>query len=47
LPIFGIFDIASPWSADRAFVRIVKEFHELPANALVILAALGASLAVP
>jgi cytochrome b561 len=35
LPIFGVFDIASPWSADRAFARSVKEFHELLANALV------------
>jgi cytochrome b561 len=46
LPIFGVFDIASPWSTDRAFARIVKEFHELLANALVILAALQAAAAL-
>jgi cytochrome b561 len=46
LPIFGVFDIVSPWSADRAFARSGKEFHELLANALVILVALhvGAAL---
>ena len=46
LPIFGVFDIASPWSGDRAFARSVKEFHELLANALVILAALHTAAAL-
>jgi cytochrome b561 len=28
LPIFGLFEIASPWSADRAFAHDAKEVHE-------------------
>ena len=46
LPIFGLTEIASPWTADRAFARKVKEVHELMANALVILAALHAAAAL-
>lgn len=38
LPLFGLGEIASPWSADRAFAGSVKEIHEVVANALVILA---------
>ena len=46
LPIFGLAEIASPWTVDRAFARNVKEVHELMANALVILAALHAAAAL-
>jgi cytochrome b561 len=46
LPLFGFYEIASPWVADRAFARSVKEVHELLANALVILAALHAAAAL-
>jgi cytochrome b561 len=46
LPIFGLTEIASPWTADRAFARNVKEVHELMVNALVILAALHAAAAL-
>ena len=46
LPVFGLFEIASPWPADRAFARSVKGVHELLANALVILAALHAAAAL-
>ena len=46
LPIFGVFDIASPWPADRALTRSVKEFHEVLANALVIFAAFHAAAAL-
>lgn len=46
LPIFGLTEIPSPWSADRAFARNIKEIHELMANALVILAALHAAAAL-
>jgi len=46
LPVFGLFDIASPWVADRAFARSLKGVHELFANALVILAALHAAAAL-
>lgn len=46
LPIFGVTEIASPWAADRAFARSVKEAHELLSNALVILALLHAAAAL-
>ena len=46
LPVFGLTEIASPWAADRAFARTVKEVHETLANALVILAAIHAAAAL-
>jgi len=46
LPIFGLGEIASPWAADRAFARTVKDFHEVLANALVILAGFHAAAAL-
>ncbi|HEY8333188.1 MAG TPA: cytochrome b [Tardiphaga sp.] len=46
LPLFGLFEIASPWLADRASARAVKEVHELLANALGVLAALHAIAAL-
>jgi cytochrome b561 len=46
LPIFGLTEMASPWAANRAFARNVKEVHELMANALVIVAALHALAAL-
>ena len=46
LPLFGLTEIASPWTRDRAFARSVKEIHEVTANALVILAALHAAAAL-
>jgi len=46
LSIFGLFEIASPWVADRAFARSAREVHELLAHALVILAALHAAAAL-
>jgi len=46
LPLFGLAEIASPWTADRAFARSIKEVHEILANALVILAALHAAAAL-
>jgi cytochrome b561 len=46
IPIFGLFDIVSPWTADRAFARSVKEIHNILANTLVILAALHAAAAI-
>jgi cytochrome b561 len=39
LPLFGLTEIPSPWTADRAYARSLKEIHEIFANALVILAA--------
>src|SRR5690242_9396286 len=32
LPVFGLFEIASPWTADRSFAHDVKELHEAFAN---------------
>src|SRR5512138_1321102 len=46
LPLFGLTETASPWAADRAFARSVKEVHEVMANALVILAAFHAVAAL-
>lgn len=46
LPIFGVWQIASPWPADRAAAHSVMEVHELLANALLIFAALHASAAL-
>jgi cytochrome b561 len=46
LPVFGLFEIASPWASNRAFARSVKEVHEVLANALVILAILHAVAAL-
>ena len=43
IPVFGLFDIASPWPRDRAFARSVKEVHELLTDALLILASLHAA----
>lgn len=46
LPLFGLGEIASPWIADRAFARSVKQVHEVMANALVILACFHALAAL-
>lgn len=44
--IFGLYEIASPWTKDRAFASSVNEAHELLANALVILAGLHVAAAL-
>ena len=46
LPLFGLTEIASPWTRDRAFAHSVKEIHEVTANALVIFAAFHAAAAL-
>ncbi|TPQ25714.1 cytochrome B [Bradyrhizobium guangdongense] len=46
LPVFGLFEIASPWVADRSFARNVKEVHETLANALLLLVGLHAAAAL-
>jgi cytochrome b561 len=38
LPLFGLMDIPSPWTADKAFARNIREVHEVLAHVLVILA---------
>ncbi|CCD99725.1 cytochrome b [Bradyrhizobium sp. STM 3809] len=46
LPVFGLFEIASPWAGDRGFAHDLKEMHEVLANGLMILIGLhvGAAL---
>ena len=46
LPLFGVYEMASPWAADRSFARSVKSVHELLANAILILAGLHAFAAL-
>lgn len=46
LPVFGLFQIASPWARDRALQSSVHELHALLANGLLILAALHAVAAL-
>lgn len=46
LPVFGLFEIASPWVADRSFAHNVKEAHETLANALLVLVGLHAAAAL-
>jgi cytochrome b561 len=46
LPVFGLFDVASPWAADRAFAHDVKEVHEALANGLIGLLSLHAAAAL-
>ena len=46
LQLFGLAEIASPWSANRAFARTAKEVHEVLANGLVILAGFHAAAAL-
>jgi cytochrome b561 len=46
LPVFGLFEVASPWAANRAFARSVSEVHELLAHTLIIIAALHAGAAL-
>lgn len=46
LPLFGLAEIPSPWAADRALARSVKEVHEVLADVLVVLAAVHAVAAL-
>lgn len=46
LPVFGLFDIASPWPKDRALAGSLKEIHETLANLLMIVAGLHAAAAL-
>jgi len=46
LPLFGMGEIPSPWTGDRAFAHTVKEIHEIAANALVIVAIFHAAAAL-
>jgi cytochrome b561 len=46
LPIFGLFDIASPLPADRTLARSMKDLHGLFADGILILAGLHAGAAI-
>jgi cytochrome b561 len=46
LPVFGLFEIASPWVGNRNFAHDMKEMHEALANGLMILIALHAGAAL-
>jgi cytochrome b561 len=46
LPVFGLWDFASPWPADRAVARNVLTAHSFLADALLILAGLHACAAL-
>ncbi|MBI3503432.1 MAG: cytochrome b [Proteobacteria bacterium] len=46
LPLFGLYEIASPWARDRAFVRATKEIHELLSNLLLFVALGHAAMAL-
>jgi len=46
LPVFGIFDVPSPWVRDRAFAGSMIGIHELLANALMVLALAHAAAAL-
>lgn len=46
LPIFGLFEIASPWTEDRTFAHNVTEVHEMLANAIMLLVGLHAAAAL-
>jgi cytochrome b561 len=46
LPVLGVWDVASPWPADRATARNALGAHEVLANALLILAGIHAAAAL-
>lgn len=46
LPVFGLFEIATPWPADRTLARGLKGVHELLAHGLMALASLHAASAL-
>ncbi|MGA2493674.1 MAG: cytochrome b/b6 domain-containing protein [Roseiarcus sp.] len=46
LPVFGLFDIPSPWTMDRAFFREMLGLHQLAANVLGVVAAGHAAAAL-
>jgi cytochrome b561 len=46
VPVFGFWEIASPWMADRAFARTMRQPHEVLSNALMLLAGVHAAAAL-
>lgn len=46
LPVFGLWDVASPWPADRATARLALRIHAYLANTMLALAGLHAAVAL-
>jgi cytochrome b561 len=46
LPVLGLFEIASPWTADRNFAKQVTEVHEVISNIMMALIGLHAAAAI-
>ena len=46
LPVFGLWNVASPWPADRSLSRSILHFHAYLADALLILAGIHAVAAL-
>src|SRR5580658_4492259 len=46
LPLFGIWDLNSPWPVDRAMAKGLLEVHEYLADALLLLAGVHAAAAL-
>ncbi len=46
LPIAGVWNVASPWPADRAIARLLLRAHEYLADALIVLAGVHAAAAL-
>jgi cytochrome b561 len=46
LPVFGFWEFASPWPADRTVARTVLRAHEYLANTLLILAGVHSAAAI-
>lgn len=46
IPVFGLFEIVSPWVKDRAFSRNIKEVHEILAHTLIVVAGFHAAAAL-
>jgi cytochrome b561 len=46
LPMFGVWDVASPWPTDRTLARTLLRVHEYLADALLILAGVHAVAAL-
>ncbi len=46
LPVFGLWDLTSPWPADRAVARAVLSVHYYLADTLLILAGIHAGAAL-
>lgn len=46
LPVFGVFELTSPWPTDRALARSILSVHYYLANTLIVLAGVHACAAL-